>query len=175
MSQIRTNSIAPVGGIPAGASGGGIIQIVNTNYTTFFSTTSTVPLDDTIPQNTEGAEVTTLSITPRSANNKILVRVIMQVTNDNSSYINAISLYRDSVANALASSWSRTVANNNPVSAMVIEYLDSPSTTSAITYKVRAGTNGGTGGQTLQINGGSGVRYLGGALSSGITLMEVSG
>lgn len=37
MSQIRTNSIVPSGGVPAGADGGGIIQVVENNTTDYIS------------------------------------------------------------------------------------------------------------------------------------------
>ena len=33
MSQLKVNSIVPVGGLPAGATAGGIIQIVQTKKT----------------------------------------------------------------------------------------------------------------------------------------------
>jgi hypothetical protein len=57
MSQLRTNSIVPVGGIPAGASGGGIIQVVQTQYTSSFDTSSSTFVDVTN---------FTATITPRS-------------------------------------------------------------------------------------------------------------
>lgn len=152
---------------------GNIRQVVQGALTTFFSTTSTIPLDDTIPQNTEGAEFLTASITPLSTNSKILVRAVVHVANDNAAYINCVTLFRDSVANALAASWSRTVVGNNPVSPITIEFLDSPSSASVLTYKLRGGTLGGTGAQSFQVNGGSGARYLGGALVTTLTLTEV--
>ena len=84
-----------------------------------------------------------------------------------------MTLFRDSVANALAAGWARTSLANNPSSPMVIQYLDSPSSTSAVTYKVRIGYSGNSA-STVQVNGGSGARYLGGALASGMTLTEIS-
>ena len=169
-----SNAITTVAGKPILNSTGSILQVVQGTLTNYFGTTSTIPLDDTIPQNTEGDEFLTASITPLSTTSKILVLAVVHVANDSSAYINGICLFRNSVSNALAASWSRTVVNNNPVSAMVLEYLDSPSSVSALTYKLRGGTVGGTGGQTFQVNGGSGTRYLGGALVTTLTLMEVS-
>ena len=40
MSQIKVDSIVPSGGLPAGSSGGGIIQIVSATKTDAFSSTS---------------------------------------------------------------------------------------------------------------------------------------
>ena len=71
MSQIRTNSIVPAGGVPAGASGGGIIQIVQAVKTDTFTTTA---------GNGVFVDLTglSISITPRSASNKILVSYMVQ-------------------------------------------------------------------------------------------------
>jgi hypothetical protein len=67
MSQLRTNSIVPVGGIPAGASGGGVVQIVEgstiTQVESSFSSETNLGLS--------------ASITPRSSSNKILIMVNM--------------------------------------------------------------------------------------------------
>ena len=89
MSELRTNKIYPRDGLPSGASGG-IIQIVRTNFVDYYSNTSLIPLDDTIPQITEGGEITTATITPTSASNKILVSVVMQVANDNAENLSTI-------------------------------------------------------------------------------------
>ena len=40
MSQIKVDSIVPRGGLPAGATGGGVIQTIQSTRTDFVSTTS---------------------------------------------------------------------------------------------------------------------------------------
>ena len=69
MSQLKVNSIVPVGGLSSGASGG-IIQTVQTVNTDTTSTYSTTMVD------CSGMAVT---ITPSSSSNKILVTVIANV------------------------------------------------------------------------------------------------
>jgi hypothetical protein len=152
---------------------GAVLQVVNADLNTFLSTTSTFPLDDTIPQNTEGAEILTCAITPTSATSKLIIDVVMNVANNVATDISIIALFQDSTANALRASWSRTIAANNPVSAMVIKHYMTSGTTSATTFKVRGGGSTGNAG-TFQINGGSGTRYLGGSLISSITITEIS-
>jgi hypothetical protein len=154
-------------------SAGTVLQVVNADLNTFLSTTSTFPLDDTIPQNTEGAEILTCAITPTSATSKLIIDVVMNVANNVAVDISIIALFQDSTANALRASWSRTIAANNPVSAMVIKHYMTSGTTSATTFKVRGGGCTGNAG-TFQINGGSGTRYLGGSLISSITIMEIA-
>ena len=149
------------------------IQTIHKDYRAFFSTAALIPLDDTIPQNTEGAEVFTQAITPTATSSKILITVVLNIANDNASNLHVAALFRDSVANAIAAGWAKTISANAPNSPMVINFLDSPSTTSAVTYKVRIGYSANSA-STVQVNGGSGARYLGGALASGMTLMEIS-
>ena len=150
-----------------------VLQVVNAELNTFFSTTSTFPIDDTIPQNTEGAQILTCAITPIFSTSKLIIDVVMNVANDVASDISIIALFQDTTANALRASWSRTVATNNPVSAMVIKHYMTSGTTSATTFKVRGGGLTGNAA-TFQINGGSGTRYLGGSLISSITITEIA-
>ena len=173
MSELRTNRIVPRDGLASGMSGG-IIQTVHKDYRSFFSTTALIPLDDSIPQNTEGSEVFTQAITPTASSSKILITCVLNISNSNSSNLHTAAIFRDSIANAIAAGWALCVGTNAPSSPMVINFLDSPATTSAVTYKVRVGYTGNSS-SVVQVNGGSGTRYLGGALASGMTLMEVSG
>ena len=171
-SELRVDKIIPTDGAPTGG-GGGIIQIIHKDYRDFFSTSALIPLDDTIPQNTEGAEVFTQAITPKFNTSKILIKVVLNLSNSNASNLHTAAIFRDSVANSIAAGWAKCVGTNAPSSPMVINFLDSPATTSAVTYKVRIGYSAGSS-SVVQVNGGSGTRYLGGALASGMTLMEVS-
>ena len=43
MSQIKVNSIVPAGGLPSGATAGGIIQVVQSVKTDDFSTAVVIP------------------------------------------------------------------------------------------------------------------------------------
>ena len=171
-SELRVDKIIPTNGVPTDG-GGGIIQIIHKDYRDFFSTSALIPLDDTIPQNTEGAEVFTQAITPKFNTSKILIKVVLNLSNSNASNLHTAAIFRDSVANSIAAGWAKCVGTNAPSSPMVINFLDSPATTSAVTYKVRVGYSAGSS-SVVQVNGGSGTRYLGGSLASGMTLMEVS-
>ena len=172
MSQLKVNSIIPVAGVVSGG-GGGIIQTNHKDYRSFFSTTALIPLDDSIPQNTEGAQVFTQAITPTSSSNFIKITVVLNISNSNSNNLHTAAVFKDSGANAIGAGWAKCVGTNAPSSPMVINFTDSPNTTSTVTYKVRVGYSGNTA-STVQVNGGSGLRYMGGALASGMTLQEIS-
>ena len=56
---------------------GSIIASVYAETTTLTQSSTTIPMDDTIPQNTEGVEILTGTITPSSSGSKIRVRVVV--------------------------------------------------------------------------------------------------
>ena len=70
MSELRTNRIVPRDGLPAGAAGGGIIQVRNT----------TVTDTDTLSCNSAWVDSEiACSITPQSAGNKILILSLIHI------------------------------------------------------------------------------------------------
>ena len=124
--------------LPTGV-GGKIIQVVQTTKTDTFSTQSTTPVDIT------GFSV---SITPSSTSSKILVSCDTYLSN--SGYNGYVFLLRDSsqifVGDAAGSrpAISGCVGGYGAAAAMVyslnsaaISYLDSPNTTSQVTYKLQ--------------------------------------
>ena len=162
---LKTNKIYPRDG--KAGDGGGIIQITQTHKTDGFECTSETYVDIT---------GFSCAITPQSASNKILVRVMMTVT-DAASDNTAISfrLLRGSTVIGSDSSDDRQgialyySGAAEGMHTIVFEYLDSPATTSATTYKVAMH---GDGSDAVQINyWGGNTQYRG---TSNITLMEVS-
>ena len=164
------DSVAPFSSadMPAGS----VLQVQHAVLTTFYSNITNIPIDDSLPQITEGGEILTLSITPKSATSKLLIDCCFSVTTSDATSIAGIFLFKNSDVNALAGAWSRTVATNNPMSPLSFKHYMTSGTISAITFRVRGG---GVGlAPTFQINGGSGTRYLGGALASTITITEIA-
>jgi hypothetical protein len=145
------------------------VQVVNTATATKQTISATTPLDNTIPQNTEGAEITGLAtaITPSSSSNKVLVRVVLAVAAPATAGI-IVALHRDSVASAIAAT-VKTLTDGSDF--FVLEYLDSPATTSAVTYKVRVGKTGANG---CYVNGSNAdASILGGVYQSTLTATEI--
>ena len=106
------------------------------------STTAVIPADDTIPQNTEGLEIMSISFTPLSATSKLDIE-IGSGSFGACNLIATLALFVDSTVDAIAShSW-------NEFSTIYIgrgEFraeIDSTNTTTR-TYKVRLGTSTGT-------------------------------
>ena len=164
MSQLRTNSIVPVGGIPAGADGGGIIQVVQYTTTATFATTSTTYVDTGL----------TASITPRSTSNKILILVSAEINfyrSGSGGVGSGLKIERSGTAIVTtpndyglfieaAASGASNVASAQRIS---LNYLASPSSTSSLTYTLY-GKNYSGGTSTFQS----------GANPSYMILMEVA-
>ncbi len=123
--------------------------LVNNGYTqsaTEYSITTVIPVDDTIPQNTEGTEVLTLSHTPKASTHILRIDVSLQVSGNNNLKVTA-ALFEDAIANALmarttfiAVSAGSTLESQD----LSFSYFTTAASTSARTYKVRVGPTSGT-------------------------------
>lgn len=151
-----------------GAAIRGVLQVVNQTLVTSTTGTTTVPNDDTIPQNTEGDEYLSLAITPKSATSVLRIDVRWRGSNTAAGTLIA-ALFQDSTAGALAATGT-TIASGNPLAELNIGHYMTSGTTSATTFKVRVGN---TAAGTTRMNGLAGSRFLGGVLSSSITITEL--
>ncbi len=145
-----------------------IIQIVNTETGAAATGSTTVPFDDTIPQKTEGDEYMTLAITPTSATNKLKIDVVFQcAVNTNTRYVTAM-LFQDAANDALATGW--TILSASFIASICFSHYMTSGTTSATTFKVRAGPDSAA---TVTMNGVAGSRRYGGVVASSITITEI--
>ena len=174
MSELRTNRIVPRDGLPSG-SAGGIIQVKQTVKTDTFTTSATSYTDIT------GLSV---AITPTSTSSKILVTFHVNLGHTN--YVSGfVRLMRDSTAISVAdAAGSRIVATvamaddpiDDEINCYSATFLDSPSTTSATTYKLQITTEGeaNTGDVFINRSGEDSDNIQNARVVSSITVMEVS-
>ena len=130
MSELRTNRIVPRDGLPSG-SAGGIIQVVFTSL----ATGSTVTVNSS-----SFVDVMSASITPTRSDSKILVQVTSSPkTNGSSSNFQfGAQIQRDSTTIMYDNEYlqmNNGYAPNSFNGAYTV--LDSPASTSAVTYKFR--------------------------------------
>tara|TARA_R110000822_G_scaffold229965_1_gene362050 strand:+ start:341 stop:937 length:597 start_codon:yes stop_codon:yes gene_type:complete len=154
----------------AAAAGGLVVQVVTTQTGAVASNTGTIPHDDTIPTSSEGAQFMTLAITPTSASNRLII--IMHAKLGSSARLNEriLCLFQDSGSAALAVQSSRQGTQNEAANIISLLHSMIAGTTSATTFKMRAGSGAGT----TTFNGNAGNREFGGAGASSITIMEVT-
>jgi hypothetical protein len=136
---------------------GSVLQVVQGTYNTQVNYTSSGYTDTGL----------TATITPSSASNKILVLASHQgVGKYSANTFLQLKLFRD--ATDLNTFRSKGIGNNTTTEHWVgdysCNYLDSPSTTSAVTYKTQVQNGSGSGTVRLQSHG---------AIST-IILMEIS-
>ena len=162
MSQIKVDRWQFRDGTTVGTA----IQTAYSQIVTSTTTTTTIPLDDTIPQSTEGAEFLTVTITPKKIGNVLRVQAIIFFGLSGNS-IGAAALFKNSDASAVA---AVAQVNNTAVSVMTLNYYETITSLTAITFKVRCGP---TGAVTFRINGGTAARVFGGVTNSSITVQEI--
>jgi len=133
---------------------------------TYISCPTIIPIDDTFPQNTEGDQILSASITTRNAASKVLVIVSVTGAGSGGGTWFSWAAFRDSVANALEAAVNRP---GGELTTLTKAFEDTPGSVGTFTYKVRAGSNTGTG----YVNGSAGGRIYGGAVKSSIILVEL--
>ena len=145
MSELRTNKIYPRDGLVSGANGG-IVQVVHAATDTHFTSTSTTPVT-----------IVSASITPTSASNKILIQYTAAVSFDGGGCHANICILKNGVKTAVSNNSNidsgaqytanKTLYDNsgasdgNTMNSLSGSFLDSPATTSAITYGVGGYSN----------------------------------
>ena len=174
-SDLLNLGMGSVSTVVGGLGAPTILQVVSTTKTDTFSTTST-----------SFADVTglTASITPASTSSKIMAFITMSSGSDATRFVN-LRLMRDAVPISVgdaAGSRSQSssfyfhdfaAGDNAEMHNAAINFLDSPATTSAVTYKMQLKTNAGT----IYVNrtAADGNDANNPRLASTITLMEVAG
>jgi hypothetical protein len=134
---------------------GSVLQVLNGTQGAYATATSSTYVNTGISQ----------TITPSSTSSKIFVLISACIGNANSAKNNNVRIMRDSTELV---SFSRVMFNGAGHSSaqQIFSYLDSPNTTSAVSYKLQMMTDSGT----LRLNDSSGD-----SSTSVITLMEIAG
>lgn len=160
----RCHSYNPASGLPVLVRG--LIQRVTATDATFTSHTTTIAVDDTIPQQTEGDEILTAAITPKSASNILRVTARVPFSNSTGGGEAIMAIFRDSTADAVSGTISTPSLLNDP-KILIDIHEESAGSTSATTFKLRIGPSGAF---TMRVNGTT-ARLLGG-VSKAILIVE---
>jgi hypothetical protein len=172
ISQINNNSLSS--GVPGKTNlpTGSVLQVVSTTKIDTFTTTSSSYVDVT------GLSV---SITPTSTTSKILITGL--VNYGASADVGFFRLVRDSTAICVgtgtgsrlsSTSQMRNSTDSADATAASVNFLDSPNTTSTVTYKIQAAS--APGGYTTRFNSSAddADQTNRGRTASTITVMEIA-
>ena len=157
---LNNNSLSSVTALPAAIATGKVLQVVTTTKTDVTSTTSGSFVDIT------GMSV---SITPSSISNKILILYDIGVSSTEADRSDQIRLLRDATTIVSSANLFRITVNSVMYNAS-LNYVDSPATTSATTYKLQWLSEAGLGTVYLNRRGNSASVFT----ISTITALEIA-
>jgi len=146
---------------------GKLVQMVSTQTGAMATGTTIIPVDDTIPQITEGTQFMTRTITPKNAANRLLITVVLYASINEFRFLVA-ALFVGTTADALAVA-ENTITSSNLTSTVTFSHEMAAGVTTELTFRVRAGTDTAS---TTTFNGRAGVRRYGGVAASSITITE---
>lgn len=119
-----------------------LIQYVYSAFTNQVQINAGIPKDNTIPQQSEGVEIASLSITPTSSTNLLVIKARVWAVATAAADL-VLALFQDSTANALAAMEANYASNTGYINVGVLSYSKVAGTTSATTFKIRGGQNTG--------------------------------
>lgn len=154
--------------VPAGF----LLTQAYSQVSTAFSTSTAIPIDDTIPQNTEGTEVLTATITPKVSTSILKITVSLQIAQSDNAHVTA-ALFVDTTAAAI---FARTMyisagAGSQRVQSLDFHFYVVAGSTAARTYKVRIGPP--TSGSTAYLNQNNAGGLLGNVEYSSLSIEEI--
>lgn len=147
----------------------GIVQMVAAAQSAHNSLSTVIPLDDTIPQSSEGTQVISAAITPTHASNTLLVEFQGWGAGSTTNIAGVCALFLDSETDARQAS-AATSASGNYAVPLSLRYVMAAGGTSAMTFAVRVGP-GSTG--NFGYNGIPASRYFGGISQQILTITEI--
>lgn len=150
-----------------GLPDGPVVQTVYAEVTTMSTGTTAMPRDNTKPQNTEGFQVLTATITPKATTNKLRVDLDFTISIAHAAGLCGVALFRDSGVDAVASRALHGTPNNAMPYQMT--YYVTAGSVAATTFNVRIGN---ATGSTITFNGEAGAALFDGTLMSSITITE---
>lgn len=151
-----------------GQPDGAVIQFASAIDASYQSGTTNFAFGDNAPTNTEGTEILTCSITPKSTTNKLIIRFNARVAGDASNTV-GVALFVNGTSTSISAE-QFTVPSADAGTTLSDEYVMTAGTTSALTFSLRVGC---ASSHTWYVNGTSAGRRFGGTMKTAITVTEI--
>lgn len=142
-------------------------QILTATYSNNEDLSAIIPLDNTIPQSTEGVELMTIAVTPKISTSKLIIEFEGTVCSTTDGTM-ILSLFVDLGVNAVYTAAIDVAANK--LRRFKIKALLPSTDTTARTYKLRVGTNATN---VIRMNGNLTSGLFGGTTNSILTVTEI--
>lgn len=137
-----------------------------TPYTANADITAAIPIDDTIPQVSEGFEILTASLTPKTTTNRVRISVSIPQGSMSGAAVWSAALFVNGAASAVRAVYA--TGSSTTVEPIQFEHELVPGAVSSQTYSVRVGPQAGT----LRLNGSTIGRIFGGVSACTMTVTE---
>lgn len=147
---------------------GSVVDRTSVSTATYIGTTTTIPMDNTVPQNTEGVEILSVSHTMKSTTNRLYAEFQAWGGTTSPGYVIAALFNGGSNAIGVGVVTVGTAGHVLPV-CFDIDFV--PGTTSPVTYSIRVGYGGSAA--ALWLNGDSAGAKFGGIAKSTLVLTEI--
>lgn len=147
-----------------------IVDRAYAEYTANADLTATIPYDDTIPQNTEGTQILSATITPKTVTNRLRVRIVIWGSIVGSGDAFMVATFQNAVANAIDAGSGAIAAAATALTSTVREFEFVPASTSAQTINVRVGGSS----TTVRLNGSTSARRFGGVSKCTLVIEEIT-
>lgn len=151
-----------------------VIQQKRSSTSALTINSTALPWDDTIPQQTEGDEILTVSITPTSSSSVLVVEATCMGAIDGVERKMGMAIFRDSTASAISATALNASADSSVSDYAMsgsIKTFVSAGSTSSTTFKLRVGNENGAGSS---VNGYDSGRIYGGVANTSIFVTEYS-
>lgn len=151
---------------PSGA--GVVVQVLHAALGTVSTTNTVMPGDNTVPQQTEGGEFLTVTITPTAAGSTLEIEATINLSPSAQSACTA-AIFRDATADAIAAAGC-SVGQDSNEQITVRAYVAAGSTDQTV-IKLRAGQSAAG---TMTVNGWGGNQTLGGVAATTLVVRELA-
>lgn len=141
-----------------------IVQVVMKTYNDYDTTSTIIPVDNTIPQSSEGKKFMEIIIKPKDEKNWLIVEAFATFTLSTSGYIGSMALFKDGGVSAICATSALNGQN-------LIKYKIIAGKTNEVTFQINLGSN--NAGIPLYFNGFSAARLFGDIPKSYIQVTEV--
>lgn len=136
--------------------------------TTYTSITNTVPVDDTLPTDTETDSIVSVSYTPKFADSKLVIRGMVDLLRGDSGTLCAVCIFRSGTSTALKTAVIQA-GGASYVENIYVEHEMSTGATTSETFILRIGKDSGN----AYINGGSSSSLFSTSTAAIITVEEI--
>jgi len=157
-------TVTPTAGVltiaASSSSSDGITKAFYTGAVAAISGTTSIQADDTVPSSSEGTRLwTSAAITPESSASKFKIDYGTMVDSDTNGRTITFALFRGSTCIHAVNIY---ISSSGATKNLIVGFVDSPATTSSVTYSIRVGIDGGSSGSSRwYASQGSSVNYGG--------------